>query len=450
MGAADGDHFDDDSMADLIWKLLQEADPEAAAAVRDLCGLCERCDSLLGRFFFRSPVNRPEPNRKALQHRVQRLVRNWLTDNQQEREVAMRLTRELVSHPPARRQLLVRNSETYRTWAVCGELCEISRRLAPQSPRDSVEAAELAVQVAELIDPVAYGPDILEDIRATAQAFRGNSLRVLGDLRSADGAFIAARRHLAAGSGAGVARIQVAELESSLRAAQGRTEAALALLDEVLTLCRRYGDSHRQGRNLIKRAEICRMAGRVVEAVEMLEASRDVIDSSLEPRLEFIIEHTLCFCLIELGRFDEAARLLPDARRLAASVGKYLDGVKVEWLGAKIDAARGRAAAAAMSLREVRDAFLAAGVGFDAALASLELSVLYLERGMTEQVKKLAREMLPLFDSSDLHREAMAALIVFQKAALMDQASVGIALEVQEFLSRARRDRCLSFRGESS
>ncbi|MCB1057732.1 MAG: hypothetical protein KDD11_19700 [Acidobacteria bacterium] len=438
-------HFDEESLADLIWKLLQAPDPVVASAVRDLTGLCPSCDTLLVRFFFHSEKPQGAEPEEA-ERRIRRLVRNWLTDNAQERRAATRLASELLATPAQRRHLLLRNRESLHTWAVCGELCETSRRLAPEDPKASLEAADLAVEVAKRIDPVAYGPDILADIRATAQAFYGNAVRVSGNLAGAEEAFRRARRYLAEGSGHGVARLQVAELEATLRSAQSRTAEALELLDEVLALHREAGDDHRQGRTLIKRAEICRHGGRPEEAMEVLAAAEELADFDAEPRLAFVLEHTRCYCLIDLGRYTEAARQLETAQALAQKVGLRLDALRVEWLVAKIDLVQGRIGTAAGKLRSIRDAFLDLEMGFDAALASLELAILYLERGMTEPVKRLAVEMLAIFQSGDVHREAVAALIVFQQAALMEQASVGIALEVRDFLSRARRDRRLAFR----
>ena len=73
------------------------------------------------------------------------------------------------------------------------------------------------------------------------------------------------------------------------------------------------------------------------------------------------------------------------------------------------------------------------------ALVSLELSAVYARQGRTADVKRLAAEMLPIFQSCEVHREALAALIVFQKAAEMEQLSVGLVEEVTS-LPPARAD----------
>jgi hypothetical protein len=60
-------------------------------------------------------------------------------------------------------------------------------------------------------------------------------------------------------------------------------------------------------------------------------------------------------------------------------------------------------------------------------------------------MRRLAEEMLPIFRSRDIHREAIAALIVFQQAVRMEKLSTGLLDEIRSFLQRARTDPKLRF-----
>lgn len=53
-------------------------------------------------------------------------------------------------------------------------------------------------------------------------------------------------------------------------------------------------------------------------------------------------------------------------------------------------------------------------------------------------MRKLAEEMLPIFQSRDVHREAIAALLVFQKAAEMERVTLGLVQELSEYLKECR------------
>ena len=81
-----------------------------------------------------------------------------------------------------------------------------------------------------------------------------------------------------------------------------------------------------------------------------------------------------------------------------------------------------------------------------AALASLELAEIYARRQDPLPMQRLAEEMLPIFQSQLIHREAVAALIVFREAVAMRGANVSLIRDVAHFLRDAQRDRTLRFR----
>ncbi len=82
------------------------------------------------------------------------------------------------------------------------------------------------------------------------------------------------------------------------------------------------------------------------------------------------------------------------------------------------------------ALRQVREGFIAAEIGYDVALVSLDLAALYLEAGRTAEVKQLAAEMLPIFASRQVHREAIMAWTVFRQAVEQEVATVRVIEEV--------------------
>ena len=76
---------------------------------------------------------------------------------------------------------------------------------------------------------------------------------------------------------------------------------------------------------------------------------------------------------------------------------------------------------------------------------TLDLAHLYLEAGRAAEVRTLAAEMLDVFLSRDIHRQALAALAVFQKAAELDNATPGLVQEISSYLVRARKNPGLRF-----
>jgi hypothetical protein len=61
-------------------------------------------------------------------------------------------------------------------------------------------------------------------------------------------------------------------------------------------------------------------------------------------------------------------------------------------------------------------------------------------------MRRLGEEMLPIFESRDIHREALSALIIFQKAAELESVTLGLVQDLAEYLDRTRRQPNLRFR----
>ena len=101
--------------------------------------------------------------------------------------------------------------------------------------------------------------------------------------------------------------------------------------------------------------------------------------------------------------------------------------------------------AAEAKLRLVRDEFVAEGIGYDAALASLDLAKIYLGQGRTAETRQLAAEMHSIFISREIHREALVALVFFQRAAEQERATVQLVEEVTSYLRRAQSNPGLRF-----
>ena len=79
-------------------------------------------------------------------------------------------------------------------------------------------------------------------------------------------------------------------------------------------------------------------------------------------------------------------------------------------------------------------------------MASLDLALVYLQQGRTENLKKLADEMHQIFIAGDVHREAMAALLLFEDAARQGKLTVQVLDDLASYLKRARHNPGLRFR----
>jgi tetratricopeptide (TPR) repeat protein len=234
-------------------------------------------------------------------------------------------------------------------------------------------------------------------------------------------------------------RAEVADLKASLRRNQRRFEEAMALHDEAIALFQDLRDTHRAGRSLIKKAKTLEEQTEVDAAIALLHEAADLIDVRAEPRLLLCARMNLMALLIAGGQYAEAEALLPDVRRLVDEPHNPLDLVRLAWAEGRIAFGLGRLGIAEAAFREVQREFFERGMGYDAALVSLDLAILYAQEGCTVELKRLASEVLPVFESREVHREAMAALLMFQQAAEEESLTLELARHLADFLRRERR-----------
>lgn len=369
----------------------------------------------------------------------------------QSRAEAPRLWESLRDLPHSRRVTLTQAGNPYLSWGFCELLCQKSRTLGTEQTNEAVDLAELAVLVADHLADEEPEDRWIYQLRAFAWAHLGNARRVQGDLKNAEAAFDMADEWWAAGEeGTGDAlgyRPILLDLKASLRNVQGRRSEALALLDEAYDVYLIAGERHRAGRVLVNQSYVLLEMGEPDQAIPVLQKAEELIDPAREPRLILCARHNLLDNLSKAGRFAEARTLLPQVQELSRSAGSQLDRVRLRWVEARVAAGLGEADEARQAFSEAQRGFLDQHIAYDAALVSLEMATFLLQEGRTAEVRELAREMIPIFQAQDIHREALAALAVFQAAAALDAAKVELAREVQAFLARARHDPELRFSG---
>jgi tetratricopeptide (TPR) repeat protein len=368
----------------------------------------------------------------------------------QERREAGRLWREVRDLDAGARRDKVWEDPCFQSWGFFELLVDKARSAVLEEPRRAEEMLRLALDITDHLSPDLYGPGSIESARARAWASLGNALRVLSDFRQAEQAFRQAEIHLAAGWLDPLDEALLLEYKSSLRRAQRRFDEALNLIDSAISLYREVNEPHGQGRAMMAKGLVLRYAGNPESAGAWFRDSLFLLDGNEEPRLLALSQSNLIGCLIDTGRAQEAATLLPEALELIDQVGRRCDSMRLRWMQGTIAAILGRPEEAEEIFLELIEAFTEDRVAYDVALVSLELSALYARQGRTADVKRLAAEMLPIFQSCEVHREALAALIVFQKAAEMEQLSVGLVEEVTTFLQRVQTNPSLRFREGSS
>ncbi len=360
------------------------------------------------------------------------------------RQQAERLWARLLRRTPAQRRVLIEEGREFRSWALCERAVVESIALAPNHPQDALAMAELALHIAERVPGEQTWRWRLQGL---SWGMIANARRVLGDLPASDSALARATKLWEDGAPGDPGFLNEAWLpwiEANLRRDQRRFPMAFKKIEEALAL----DDGDLRGRILISKSLILKFLGDPEESTAVLEQAIPLIDTTREPRLAFGLRFNLLEDLCNLGRAAEVAPRLPGVRRLAESLGEALDLTKVVWLEGKSAAGLGRTAEALAAFEQARREFRSRNFYLLHALVSLDLALLLLEQGRAAEVRKIAEEMVFIFKTQGVQREALAALRVFCDAAQREAASVELTRRTIRFLRRAELDPGLKFEQE--
>jgi tetratricopeptide (TPR) repeat protein len=437
-------HPNDDVLEEFVLSL----DDRNRSLLRHL-GLCLYCRSrlyYLPRPLVQKMTGNPESTDDAESRRA---LSEWEAALQKERDDAPGFFVELLEQPSEARDLLLRDSPRFQTWGVFELLVERSLEACIQDPAFGEHLGLLALRLSDHLDSRRYGAERIADLRARTWAFVGNARRIRFDFQGAEDALAQAYQQLKKGTGDGLERAIFLDLKASLRRDQRRFDEALRLLRRAVDLFLGHGEQHRAGRSLVKMATVHHHAGDPAAGIPLLHRSLSLIDPEREPRLLLCACHNLVDYTTGLGHFMEAQRLYLDARPLYRSFNEPWVQNRRKWVRGKIAKGLGQPRRAETQLLAARDGFLAEGIPYDTALVSLELALLYAEQGRTEDLKRLAAEMVPIFASRHIHREALAALTFFRQAVEAERAGAELVAKVAAYLRRAEGDPGLQFEAES-
>lgn len=341
------------------------------------------------------------------------------------------------------RLVLVRKSREYRSWGLCELVCAESLKAAPDSAKRALELAELAVEMAQLCREQHLQPRV----EGYARVHLGHAQRVHGQLRVAEASFAKALPLWEAGAANDpglLSEARVLGLYASLRLAQRRPKEALALLEEAMASDQ---GGELKPHLLLNRAKSLELLDRYEDAITVLQDAAPLVALDDDRRLRWVLQFSLTANLCHLGRFEEAAALLPRVRALAVEQNNGLDLLRTRGLDGWVAGGLGDLQRAAGILESVRDDFVVREMAFDTALVTLDLAVLYLEEARTSEVKTVAAQLAWVFETEGVHPEALAALALFCEAARRETLTLELTRKLREYLFRARENPDLKFEG---
>lgn len=341
----------------------------------------------------------------------------------------------LESLPPAERARRVEEDPKLATPPVVAALLERCRSLWSRDGGEALAWSRLALAAAGALPADGWAAYDADALSARAWAYHGNALRLTSDLRGAAAAFAQARRRGPKGLVPDEVAAEVLSLHASLLRAQRDFAGAEAAISAAIELYAENGLQAEAGRCLLKRAQTHSYRGDYEGALADLKAAGNLVDLNANPCLALASVTNQLYAFCELGRFEHARSLLPEARRLAEELGAPADQLRVLWSEARIAAAQGPETAAEAAFRRAREGFFDLRMPYDGALATLDLAALYAGQGRQREIRHLALEMLPVFQSQGVEGEALAALFLFIQAAWCERVTAELLAQVRRRLA---------------
>jgi tetratricopeptide (TPR) repeat protein len=287
-------------------------------------------------------------------------------------------------------------------------------------PAEMLRLAQAAHTLAEGLDPAAFGEEagaaVVADLQCRAWVELGNAYRVSDALPESDLALGRATELFLDGTEDELLAVRLFNVQASLLGDARRFDLAETALDLVFAIHRRRGEKHLAGRALIRKGIYAGYQGTSDEALLFIEQGLELIDEVLDPRLVYLALHNQARILLDLGQLREARITLWKTKSRGLDAGGRVNELKVRWLEGNINAALGEMERAESALVEVKNGFEAAGLGYKAALAGLELGAVLIRQGRSDAAAREILTAADVFTALGVGREAGASVLLLRQA----------------------------------
>lgn len=424
--------------------------PDNAAILKHLVSGCSECSAITSRLWEERVTGRHAPRAPTEQYEAA-FDRAWFRATQiketlrLEHQAAEELIAEFLDISPTQQFLRIRNDPRYQSLPLARLLCERSKSAIFDHASTAAHLAQLAREIIENIDESRYGAAIVADARADALATYANAARENSDFEDAEFALRAARKYLDEGTGDPAEKANYLGSLSNLLIGRGRLDEALTSLRELEAIYVRLGDRHMLGRVQLKRAFALHKMGAFDAEIQVLHRALELLDPARDPQRQVVVLHNLVVALIDADRCDEAVKYLEPLRQRHQEQGDRLNLVRFRWLEARLAYGRNDLDTAVSLFSEVRSRFIELEIGFDVALASLDLAEVLWLQGRADETQARLLEAIPILEALGVHAEALAAMAFLQEAVRVETVSRTLIRETAAFLRRLQTDPSVRF-----
>lgn len=145
------------------------------------------------------------------------------------------------------------------------------------------------------------------------------------------------------------------------------------------------------------------------------------MDPAVEPRLELCAQHDCAWHLNNNGQPVEALAILEKARPLYKHFPDTYTQLRLHWLEAKISHNLGELTEAENTFTQLWEEFRTRNLNHELLLVSIDLAETFVKKGEPARAAVLVEECYPILKTWGIHKDALSAWLVFQKALAHNQ-----------------------------
>ena len=381
----------------------------------DELGALTRMMAALGepRMWTKAPAAVSDAARAAAAH-VERMAA--------EDESAALLCADVLDGPAVWWPQRMRNTHGTRTTGMVRQLLLKMRPLIEQSPKEALQATEMALALAEELEPEAYPPHCVANLRA--QALRDHAYVLAFMSRYAEAREYAARsaRLLETVPASDCERARLGLVRAIILRGTGQPLEAVSVARAAAETFLAFGQRSRFVTARMLEGDAFYNAGAVDRALEIWSAL--AADPAVDGLGAVRLAHNIALCHVDLGMPERAIAVLEGCLAEFESRGMRTEGTRSRGVLGRALMAAGRAAEAIPLLRQTSREFTELGLVTDFGLAALEVAEALFLLGRVDEVPAVCREVIARFTAAGLAPYATTALSYLREAEAAAERSV--------------------------
>lgn len=420
-------------------EVLAGMTPDAAAADLHLtsCGHCsgrlQSIDGVAGAINDSTVWDERELSEEP-KPRTAAMLRAFAARTKAEDASAGPIVARLLAAPAHERQQLLSANPEWRTAGVVRKILEAVDKTNFVDPKAAAEWAELASDVAELLEAKRYPFDAIAKLRATAWTERAYALFYVGSYPESLAALDHVEESLSQCAVPDHDRARALMYRAYVYRLLERYDEALTVLGRAKPLFVSFADRSGAAKTDNARAMVLISMRRFADALAIL--LRVAEEPALDEESRACALHNAGECYRELSRFEDAKRAYGQAILSFETLGLIARRAIVRWSLARAILDEGNCERALSMFLDLKSEFEESGMAQDVALVSLHAADALLALHQPSQVADLCRSSIEYFRKAGLaySESAMTALAYLREAAEQGTITPAAVNHVRSFI----------------